>query len=338
MCQIKLINYPSRKRENCTFRLACNVSQWSPSEEEYSNALSFLKTNEMCRISRFRFQYDAKLAIVGRLLMQYILAERFDKKMLLNRTKANKPCIHEHKPNCKLYDQFQEGHDFQFNISHHGDYAVGVGATCQSLGVDVMKYESDRYCTPDELIDAMKGQLTEQEYRHIQQSEFPLKCFYRIWTLKESYIKAVGDGLQIDLAKLDFVLKENNSENKMVIDTDLYIHGKKQRSWIFEETLLDSDTPVCVGIEESKSTPIEEASNRKDGIMFKSISVDDMIQRLRVLQNNKLGGMNDYANKCTCMSDMHTNLNGDGNILSIKKLGEILFNKPLSANISRIDR
>lgn len=43
----------------------------------------------------------------------------------------------------------------------------------------------------------------------IQQSEDQLQTFFELWGCKESYIKAIGVGLNLELNKLDFT-NENN--------------------------------------------------------------------------------------------------------------------------------
>lgn len=81
--------------------------------------------------------------------------------------------------------------DFYFNISHSKDYVV-IACDKNNLGIDI-EYIKDRS------LDLMEKIFTleEQEYVLIQQDK--IRAFYEIWTLKESYIKALGLGLYKDL-------------------------------------------------------------------------------------------------------------------------------------------
>ena len=89
-----------------------------------------------------------------------------------------------------------------FNLSHSADLvmcAVGEDA----VGCDVEKIGSARegvarrFFTENEVqyLDALRGVKRREE-------------FFRLWTLKESYMKMTGEGLSLGLNRLEFVLGE----------------------------------------------------------------------------------------------------------------------------------
>ena len=97
----------------------------------------------------------------------------------------------------------------RFNLSHTaGLVACGVGLA-RDLGVDVEDTErrgetvklARRFFSPDEV--AALEVLPEEDQRD---------RFFDYWTLKESYIKARGMGLQIPLEQFSFQLPEDERE------------------------------------------------------------------------------------------------------------------------------
>ena len=69
-----------------------------------------------------------------------------------------------------------------------------------------------RLCRPREDIDKffalMDRQFTPDEWTKIRkpsEEQQQLQQFYQYWSLKESYVKAVGVGLGLDLRRLSFV-------------------------------------------------------------------------------------------------------------------------------------
>ena len=86
----------------------------------------------------------------------------------------------------------------EFNVSHSEDFALlGVSAK-RTLGVDV---ESRRHrLRRDELAERFFFTAEQRVYAALPESlKFP--AFYRIWTCKEAYIKAIGTGLAFPLGK-----------------------------------------------------------------------------------------------------------------------------------------
>ena len=86
------------------------------------------------------------------------------------------------------------------------------------LGVDVMQLSDNRHSTSEKQLEffrLMQRQFTENEWRQIQnpvvdendgrvENDRKLASFYRHWSLKESYVKAVGSGLTINLQRINF--------------------------------------------------------------------------------------------------------------------------------------
>lgn len=94
--------------------------------------------------------------------------------------------------------------DLHFNLSHSGKLAL-IGVAKTELGVDVEKQRhleslrqiAERHFSDTEFqkLDALKG--LQQEL-----------AFYRCWTRKEAFIKALGEGLSMALDSFDVSLDE----------------------------------------------------------------------------------------------------------------------------------
>lgn len=123
-----------------------------------------------------------------------------------------------------------------FNVTHSGDYTAIVTGLMQvnssgssepstpgvfKLGTDMMKIdiERSRLSMPEEanIYDLYENEL--RRYERVINSKFgenerqfieaksnsieKLTAFYRLWCLKESYVKAVGDGVAFDLRRIE---------------------------------------------------------------------------------------------------------------------------------------
>ena len=73
-----------------------------------------------------------------------------------------------------------------FNISHAGDYVVGV-VSDDEVGCDIERNVN----APLEIAEHY-FHSTEREY--IEAASDPGKAFFTLWTLKESYMKMTGRG------------------------------------------------------------------------------------------------------------------------------------------------
>jgi len=86
--------------------------------------------------------------------------------------------------------------DVYFSISHcTGGISVSV-SSCRT-GIDIERIRP--FSLP-----AARRMFSKEELREILNSDFPERNFFRLWTLKESYAKAIGTGLSYPLSELHF--------------------------------------------------------------------------------------------------------------------------------------
>lgn len=81
-----------------------------------------------------------------------------------------------------------------------------------------------------------------------------LKEFCRHWSLKESYVKATGTGITVNLQELSFQT-QNNLSTAVITDSALLKKGDHLSNWTFEESVLDSDH--CVSVARNFNCPPE---------------------------------------------------------------------------------
>ncbi len=128
----------------------------------------------------------------GFLLLTYAILEQFGVEVSEKDIEVNpwgKPYLKNNK-------------DIFFNISHcHGgvDCAVSTGTP---IGIDVEKIR------PYKKYNFNKS-FTIEERENILKSNNPERDYFMHWTLKESYIKAIGMGFAYPMKNISFKLKDN---------------------------------------------------------------------------------------------------------------------------------
>ena len=84
-----------------------------------------------------------------------------------------------------------------FNISHAGDYVVGVLSDCE-VGCDIEKNDN----APLEIAEHY---FYSSELDYIKNADDKNKAFFTLWTLKESYMKMTGKGMSLALDAFEVV-------------------------------------------------------------------------------------------------------------------------------------
>lgn len=151
---------------------------------------------------------------------------------------------------------FSKLSNYSFNISHSKDWIV-VAISSDEIGIDVEYNEEFDYC---EVVEAFFSEKEKKLFFDAMNHE-QAKVFYQLWTLKESYIKAIGQGMMMKLDSFDIELLEKpittsgNTEFEMAelaLDNDYtlsvcYQIGEEVTtpSILKLESLIDSSIALC---------------------------------------------------------------------------------------------
>lgn len=186
--------------------------------------LAYVSAEMQNRVRKFMKVDDAYRSLIGNLMVRIILKERYGSS------------VGELEVGINAYGKpFLCGFpSFHYNISHSGEYVV-CAVHEEEVGVDIEKVG------PFDLQLAM-GLFTEEEYRDLLNAkEDGIHAFYDIWTLKESYIKAIGKGLSIPLNS--FNVKKHNHDCIQL--TDVLI-GKPITDYSCKQYTIDRDYSLSV--------------------------------------------------------------------------------------------
>ncbi len=112
-----------------------------------------------------------------------------------------------------------------FNISKSGTLATIAFSRDSELGIDI-----ERVRPLTDLNEMISSNFTTNEIKFINSKPNErLRRFFRFWTVKESFLKAIGEGLSIAPKNVEF-----NIENEQI--KQLSILGvSEQKNWNFKE-------------------------------------------------------------------------------------------------------
>jgi 4'-phosphopantetheinyl transferase len=174
-----------------------HVDLWTVSltvdSEQYDRLSQSLSTDEIARADRFKFERDRRRFVVGRGALRRILAsylERDPKSIHFVYGPHGKPM---------LADAATSG-GLEFNASGSDELAVCAVTAGRPVGVDI------ELCRPIADGDLPDQCLTPAERTALSALEPArrLAGFYRLWTLKEAFLKATGDGLSRPMSSVEF--------------------------------------------------------------------------------------------------------------------------------------
>ena len=151
-----------------------------------------LEAHELERAERFHFEKHRKHFLVGRGGLRYVLARYLDVKpqeFRFSYGEYGKP---------ELVDE-----GLRFNMSHSHDVALFAVALDRELGVDVEHIRAD-FATED--IARRSFSRVEVAMFNALKKDEQVGAFFRCWTRKEAYIKAIGRGLSEPLDAFDVTL------------------------------------------------------------------------------------------------------------------------------------
>ena len=246
-------------------RWALKVTQWVPSPEQWLTAMRCIQTEEQTRVMKFIFKKDVKPALCGRLMIRKCISQALNvpyNKVFLGRSDKEKPILMNPKDD-----------SFGFNISHQGDYCV-LAAQQGKVGVDVMNYDYTRLSYLDSFFNNFDKILSNSEWDFVRLGPSDiakLQRFYRLWALKESYLKAEGTGIPFGLSRISFHCPTVTlTQDSVVTDTIVYVDGCRLDDWIFEESLLDKDHCIAV------ACSLDDANDNYS--LFKKININELLE------------------------------------------------------------
>ncbi len=159
----------------------------SAEKESLQRALSLLSPEERTRCDQFRLEllqhrYTVARAALRTLLSAYLDVPAEDLRFVSGN--QGKPF---------LQDQSSR---MQFNLAHSGDLCVLAFTLDSDVGVDVERIRpvrdaaavAKRFFAKEECEDLLRTPAAERD-----------RVFFRCWTRKEAFVKAVGDGLSFPL-------------------------------------------------------------------------------------------------------------------------------------------
>jgi 4'-phosphopantetheinyl transferase len=152
-----------------------------------------LAQNELQRAARFRFENDRNEFVFSRGFLRRLLAGYLaasPQELVFQYTEFGRPVL-------------DDAGGVEFNVSHSGGVVLLAFALRRRIGIDVERIRRDfstveiaEHFFSEEERTALRG-LSEGQ-RH--------EAFFRCWTRKEAFIKALGEGLSHPLHQFDVAL------------------------------------------------------------------------------------------------------------------------------------
>ncbi|WP_372339126.1 4'-phosphopantetheinyl transferase superfamily protein [Cohnella sp. WQ 127256] len=189
----------------------------------------YVSKSRLDKAIRFKQANDFNRSIVSELLVNYILLTKHNmsgQRLDWGTHKSGKP-----------YLLAQPG--LYFNLSHTADYVACVFDHAE-IGIDIEYIRDFQYSS----IAIRNFTLNENSYISKQSTPKKLNAFYKIWTQKESYLKAIGSGLFTPLDSFEIQSLEEN---------ETQVHTPDQ-TWILRTLQIEPDYMLSV----CRSTAIEE--------------------------------------------------------------------------------
>ena len=178
--------------------------------------LRILDEDERLRANRFHFEKHRRHFVVGRGFLRTLLARYLNaqpQELSFSYSEYGKPALHTEPSNTRL----------QFNASHSHELALYAFVLDHEIGVDV-EYIKPDFATEDIALRYFSRSEVETFTKLPKEQQAP--AFFRCWTRKEAYIKAIGEGLSHPLHEFDVTFAPGEPAELLRVQSDPEAAGR----------------------------------------------------------------------------------------------------------------
>ena len=189
----------------------------------FNRLCSFLSPERQVRIGKYVRREDSCRSLLAELMIRQIIRDKLslpDEEIAFGVNDFEKPYL-------------IRGKDFHFNISHSGCWVVcAVDRFPVGVDIEMIRPVEDeiarRFFSAAEYRDLMEKGVAAGRMHH----------FFTLWTLKESYLKAVGEGLSRPLES--FTIRVGQCKNISLVT------GNGSGDWFFKQYDIDENYKMAV--------------------------------------------------------------------------------------------
>jgi 4'-phosphopantetheinyl transferase len=183
------------------------------SEGTVARMAAWLSDDERQRAARFRHQRHRDKFIAGRAMMRGVISRYVEpdpRDLVFEYLSHGKP---------KLAGALRES-GLEFNLSHSGNVALCAVTRGVTVGVDVERIRELRDMQGLANRFFSREEATQLE---CESEEERLASFFRCWTRKEAYVKAIGQGISCPLDSFAVSISASDPARLVHIDRDVSV-------------------------------------------------------------------------------------------------------------------
>jgi 4'-phosphopantetheinyl transferase len=216
---------------------------------------------------KFRFPKDRRRYLITRLLARYVLSHYVPltpDRLSFKKTVQGRPYLADLPGLSSAID---------FNISHSNALVIMAVASDRAVGVDVEDVQ------PNVALDIAENFFSGFEVAQLRSLPAVLQArrFFELWTLKESYVKAKGEGLAIPLDTFGFDL---SFADRITADFNASLEKSPSR-WRFWQWQLSSGTAAALCVENRADIEVQITVRQTIPFVF-SREIDLKVARMSI--------------------------------------------------------
>ena len=222
-------------------RWACRVDAVEPGSEAFEELRRTIDDErERARVLAFAKAADQQRALISRVLVRRCarvgLVDAYEG---VTRTARGKPYAVAHGRSTHA--------NFNFSVSHDGDYVLVASEPLALVGVDVCGGK-ERCEALSESLEPYRAAFAAGEWAAFFSGGVDLDAFLALWACKEAFAKALGQGLAYDLSRVGFAALTKSGRGPFV-SAHVVLDGRVDRRWRVDVAFLDDwhCAAVCRG-------------------------------------------------------------------------------------------
>lgn len=257
-------------------RLAVNTDDWEPvggfDGPEFQYLLGLINEEaDRQQVMKYKLPEDKKRALLSRLLMRAASASALKhtnfRGLTIKRTKGKKPFLASPLP------PQEDAPNWNANVSHDGAWVVCASEPICIAGIDVADMRRvDRRGKPiDNFRKTFNDQLTAREWKLVESVGADLddqyEVFSRLWSSKEAFVKARGDGLGYDSGGKGLGAAEFPSWTPLpefpansAYEGGIVVKGTEAPLWRFVQHKMPGDKPHWTTVARGPTADVVDAN------------------------------------------------------------------------------